>query len=628
MGGTYSVVADISRNVSNGVKTSYRGKNGNSIGLTRIDEPEIRKSDEGGEDKDKLRNYKFYYHAIPEDNAWWSVYYQLQRVEHNGIEQTGLDGKGYLSTYREVRIIYWLSDEHNSFPLIIGLGTPNVTYYKRLVNVIGNGWESAGITHPADLSDYNKVLCELNNGLKSIVIVNLNAKNGQNYCGHPSVKQGESPPESCKEESKFLTVSVECDSQLHKGFNKYTHKFNDNAPMKILSALHSGNIVSFGKRDISKQYKEVNVYYSSTDSGRNKPLIIGLAHFSGGQSEYYTFDGKLARNHSIKEPKLLDHLDEQNCMRNNIIVADLSKKGRYCCGMSKHRKIQVHQIIRNNVPAGYTSYLHLPTDSAIFSIHRFKSVDHIHTFSNLSGWITGIYAYFCNNDLNKPLLLYVNQGSGYGKWFKRTSVESNNWTEDDLSSLKIHTPTFHSIKQPIKDILHNICKEVGIVGCKHAPEVSTESTTASPVGSVSNSSDSGSGSSHGGGGGSASITPNSSSVQQNTDTGQYGDAREQGSAVGHTPPGKSGPTGPAGEEGSSSSSGSGTSGSDRGAGVGSERTSATGQGKDKTFLQKALAFFQTTPGIITVSVTPSIGGLIGVTIWKGPALLARLITRL
>ncbi|EKX73350.1 hypothetical protein BEWA_054060 [Theileria equi strain WA] len=39
-------------------------------------------------------------------------------------------------------------------------------------------------------------------------------------------------------------------------------------------------------------------------------------------------------------------------------------------------------------------------------------------------------------------------------------------------------------------------------------------------------------------------------------------------------------------------------------------------------------FFQKTEGIITASVTPGIGGLIGLGIWKGPALIARLIARL
>ncbi|EKX72613.1 hypothetical protein BEWA_044540 [Theileria equi strain WA] len=171
MGGRYSVI-DIAKDTNNNAQTTYYGRNGYSITLFRTDEPKIKIKD--GDEKQQLKNYKQYKHKIPEDNAWWSVYYQLQKVEHNGIEQTGFEEKGYLQTHKVVEVVYWLNDKANFFPLIIGLGEGKPTHFKR--ESITNEWKYSDIVPPADLSDYQRVLGGLNTKFNNVVIVNLNAK--------------------------------------------------------------------------------------------------------------------------------------------------------------------------------------------------------------------------------------------------------------------------------------------------------------------------------------------------------------------------------------------------------------------------------------------------------------------
>ncbi|AFZ80339.1 hypothetical protein BEWA_031920 [Theileria equi strain WA] len=612
MGGTYSVVADISRDTKNNAPPIYYG---NGIGITRTDEPEIRKSDEG-EEKQPLQNYKIYKHELPDNSGWSSTTYELKAINYKDKQQHGFDTVGF-KTHKTVEVVYWLRDRYNSFPLVIGLGTTNLNYYRRK-NDTSNRWERVErIVYPANLSDYNKVLPELNDKFKDVVVIQLQAD--KDYCGHPSVKQGDGPQVSCTGLSNVPIVTVTCNSKDHKGFDKYTHTGGLGSPIKLLSAAHGDKLHSFNIKDIDKQYQEVNVYYSSTDRGKIKPLVIGLVPVSGTQSEYYTFDGKLTRNRNINPGKLLDHLDKQNCLRNDIVVTDLSKRGKYCCGVNVHSKIQVLPNSRNNVPNGYTSYLHLPTGSAILSIHKFKSGGDTHTFSNLSGRITGIYAYFCkSDDQNKPLLLYVNKGSG-SAWFKRTSGGNDTWIYTGLNSLQSYTPNSLSIKQPIEKVLHEICKELKIT-CQHASSSGTTPALGSPQDGGGST---GSGGSH---------TSGNSGVGSGTGTGYGGSSgssgggstsvssQQQETAVSHTPPGQAGPEGPAGEEGSSSSSGSGTSGSEGG---------AEGQGSVdlQKIVQKALTFIKSPEGIITASATPGIGGIIGVTIWKWPNIMSFLITR-
>ncbi|EKX72566.1 hypothetical protein BEWA_050340 [Theileria equi strain WA] len=105
MGGTYSVIVDISMDTKNNAPTTYYG---NSIGLTRKDEPEIRKSDEG-EEKQPLQNYKIYKHELPDNSGWSSSTYELKAVNHNGNRQFGLDTVGF-KDHKTVEVVYWLND--------------------------------------------------------------------------------------------------------------------------------------------------------------------------------------------------------------------------------------------------------------------------------------------------------------------------------------------------------------------------------------------------------------------------------------------------------------------------------------------------------------------------------------
>ncbi|AFZ80114.1 hypothetical protein BEWA_029650 [Theileria equi strain WA] len=594
---TWNVHVDISKDTikgKNGVYKSwgtykYKGSCGCTITLRKEVEPSVKADADRNEEKEKLENYKFYYHTIPENWEWLSIYYQLKRVEYNGVAQTGLDGMGSLSTYREVCVIYWLNDYANIFPLMIGLGAGHVTHYKRK-NGTTNEWEKASIAHPATLSEYQRVLSELNTKFNDVVIVNLNADKDKKYCGHPSFNCFKSPTESSSSCSHngttfvIVTVSEITGGTVPNGFKGFKHSPSGNK-MRLLGTYHGNSMISFKESVISTEYDYVNAYYTSGSRG-DKPLLLELQEHQG-TSKLYTLGNKgewVPSN--LSKNDLTKVLDQENCLRNNIVVADLSnKRGRYCCGMSRHRKIQVEQH-RNNVPAGYTSYLHLP-NGASFNIHRFKSVDHTHTFTNFYGQITGIYAYFCNKDgKHRPILLYVNKGSGNGKWFKRTSEGGNNWTDQELSSLKTHTPSFPNIKQHIEEELKKVCKEFGIV-CEHSP-------LTSPSGAGSGSS-SGSGSSAGGLG-SASVSPQQAGAGNTSDSGS-----------GSVPAAKPG------------------GGADEGLGGGDNLEpkednpeSIGGPPKEHNaggFIQKALTFITSKDGIITASVTSVIttGGMGGIT---------------
>ncbi|AFZ79221.1 hypothetical protein BEWA_020680 [Theileria equi strain WA] len=472
MGITYSVIADISQNVSNGTKTYY-GKNGNTIGLTRSNEPKIKTKDRGNEEE-PLKNYKQYHHKFPENNAWWSVTYELEAINHGSNKQEGLNKVGF-KTYKALKVVYWLRDEHNSFPLIIGLGTDTVTYFKRS-ETITNRWEKADkIIHPADLSDYNRVLCELNKNFRNVVIVSINADNKQNYCGHPSVKQGESTPNDCEEKPTFPTVKVTCNGWTTKGFDRYNHKLCDNTSMRILSALYSDSVYSFEKRDVYTQISEVNVYYSSDDAARKKPLITELV-ISTGISEYYTFNDGFTKI-DLDGNGLTCHLDELNCRQNNIVVANVSKKENYCCKCRCERDKERIRVTKNtgsaNAPSGYSIYEHTlestgdqASPKPSFNKHRFRDDPKDFTWSESSMTdIKKVYVYFCDNNTNMPLLIYVDKGSGYGKWFKRTSGGSTTWISDDSSSLQSKFPESEANGEINKALLE-ICK-VFKLNCEH-----------------------------------------------------------------------------------------------------------------------------------------------------------------
>ncbi|EKX73011.1 hypothetical protein BEWA_015720 [Theileria equi strain WA] len=602
MGTKYSVI-DVAKDAENNTPTTYYGRNGYTITLSRKDEPEIDVQNE--DKKEKLLNYKFYYHTIPDDWDGWSVYYQLKRVEYNGVAQSGLETRGNLSNYRRVCVIYWLNDQHNLLPLIIGLDSGSVTYFKRGEDVISNTWKWANnIVPPANLSDYQRVLSELNENFKNVVIVNLNAGNGQKYCGHPSKDEFKDPkdnPENCSQNGTSLvtvTVSEIGGGTVPKGFNCLKHSATDTAKIRILSTYHGNSMISFTESIVATEHKCLNAYYTS-GSRSGKPLLLELSNGENqGTSTLYTLknDKWVPPTHSQSD--LTKALDQENCMRNNTVVVDLSKKrDKYCCGMNGHNKIQVLQH-HTNVPDGYTSYMHLNNgyeNNFSFNIHRFKDGEE-HMWPGSINKIKSVYAYFCKGDGQiMPLLLYVNKGSGYGKWFKRTSG-SNSWIDTDLSSLQSHTPNSPSITKPIEIILREICKELKI-GCQHAPEGNTAGGEP-PVSSQST----GSGSSTGSGGNSGGSGSPEAQPEEVIPKKPVEDVTTHSGGGGAKAGGPNGGTDEANRQDTA------------GDGQGPEGASATGS-KNGSFIERATDFLKSQDGIITASVTSVIttGGIGGIT---------------
>ncbi|AFZ80092.1 hypothetical protein BEWA_029420 [Theileria equi strain WA] len=661
MGIKHSVIADISQNVSNGEETTYYG---NGISLTRTDEPKI-KIRYGEDGTEPLTNYKRYHHILSESSGL-SAGYELSAIYHGKNKQEGLEEKGDLKYYRVAEVIYWLNDEHNLFPLIIGLGTPKPTYFKREGNLLGNRWKWAEkIIPPATISDYNKVLPDLNKIFKDVVVIRLQAD--KNYCGHPSVKQEGLVPKDCGSESvKFPTVKVECSSYNHKGFNKYTHKFNDSGLMRILSAVYTNKVYSFDINDLWKQYNEVNVYYSSTDSDKKNPLIIELV-FYNETKEYYTFEGKFKRFGSIRNNNLLDPLDEQNCGKNNISLANVSKKYNYSCKCKygKRREIHVSQN-RNNVPVGSESYEHTlksiggkETPEPSFNKYRFMDEDKDVILPESPVTDTNkVYVYFCGSNTNMPLLVYMDDGEGPGKWFKK-AYEGNTWKEANFDSLSGTRPTDSDSKDKIGKGLEEICRELNHSGCKHtvitpaltAPVATPPHPPVGSLGSTSSSSSSGSSGSGGDGTNAASGTgqePSSSSSSGGSSSAPAGALEPTGSRGGA---GKGIQEHPKTDSSDSSNSGSTTNDldgarSDDGAGrrdskrpdsesdqTDKEESKTDTGGKtraDETDLKKivreAVTFITTHSTEISGGVGGVLGtGILGLAVWKAPAIFSKIV---
>ncbi|AFZ78953.1 hypothetical protein BEWA_017940 [Theileria equi strain WA] len=460
---------NISQNVSDGKKTYY-GKNGNTIGLSRTNEPNIKTKDRNEEEP--LTNYKRYHHILSESSGL-SANYELSAIYHGNNKQEELEEKGDLKYYRVAEVIYWLNDEHNLFPLIIGLGTPKPTYFKREGNLLGNRWKWAEkIIPPATISEYQRVLSELNTKFNDVVIVNLNADKDKKYCGHPSKDEFKDPkdnPKSCSQNgTSFVTITVsEITGTVPSGFKGLKHSPSGNK-MRVLGTYHGNSMISFKESIVATEYESVNAYHRSGKRD-TKPLLLELSNGPGQEtSKLYTLGNNKWMPSTYSPSDLTKVLDQENCLLNNIVVVDLSKKrDKYCCGMSRHRKIQA--LLNRNTPDGYTSYMHLNNryeNNFSFNIHRFKD-DKEHVWPSSINNIRSVYAYFCkSDDQNKPLLLYVNQGSGSGKWFKRTTGGSNSWVDTDLNSLKTHTPSSSSIIDAIEKELNKICKELNI-GCSH-----------------------------------------------------------------------------------------------------------------------------------------------------------------
>ncbi|EKX73420.1 hypothetical protein BEWA_054770 [Theileria equi strain WA] len=648
MGIKYSVV-DIAKDAKNNVTTTYYGRNGYTITLSRIDNPRITK-EHGNDEKQSLKNYKQYHHKIPEDNAWWSVYYQLQRVEHNGIEQTGFEEKGYLKTHKALEVVYWSNDEHNSLPLIIGLGEGKPIYFKRKNET--NRWEYSNIVPPADLSDYNKVLEGLNKTFSDVVIVNLNADKDKKYCGHPSLNCFKSPKDSsesnCSQDStSFVTITVSeiTGGTVPSGFKCLKHSSSGNK-MRVLGTYHGDSMISFTESTVATECGYVNAYYTS-ESRNDKPLLLELSNGADqGTSKLYTLGNNKWVPSNLSKNDLTQVLDYENCMRNNIVLADVSKKEDYHCKCeNKHRRIEVVQNT-HDLPDESELYEHTikstggrETPEPSFNKYRFMDdIKDVTLPESLMTEVKKIYVYLCKSNTNMQLLIYMDNGSEPGKWLRK-SYGDKTWTEANSVSLSGIKPTDSNSKDKIGKELHKIAKELSI-GCQHEDSASSGSSPGS-AGSVGNSGSQGhkgelgtpdgpqltvapvspsGGEQNFGGGSNGGSTPSSSPESGSPTSENTQDSANTSS--GSPGEGIQGPTGP----------GTKSPESDKTPTEKSETDNDDQSRGDKTFTDKkgpfqtALTFIRDHHDKIVPSVGGVLGtGILGLAIWKAPAIFSRVL---
>ncbi|EKX72614.1 hypothetical protein BEWA_044550 [Theileria equi strain WA] len=429
-------------------------------------------------------------------------------------------------------------------------------------------------------------------------------------------------------------------------------------------------MISFKESIVTTEYKCLNAYYTS-ENMNDKPLLLELQEVNQETSKLYTLgnDGKWTSSEFSKDD-LTQALDQENCIRNNIVLANVSNKGNYFCKCgNNHREIHVKQQY-NNLPIGSELYEHTlqstvgkESQKSSFNSHRLMDYSKDVTLPEISVKDTNkIYVYFCDRNKNMPLLVYMDNGSEHGGTWLRKIYGDKTWTEADSGSLSVESPNDSDSKDKIGKLLHEVGKELNI-GCEHTVNIPTSVATTTPPHPVPpplpGAAGSGTGSS---GGGSRSpsgdVSNNQPSSQQDAGvpgpqganpraSGQPGLKEPQDSGVRSPGEGGEGPTGDPGKaqsednvgrrDGGQKSSGdsssvSSTDSESSGSNQTDKETSETGRdgqsGADKTdiqkIVQKAVAFITNHPTEIGGGVGAT-GGLIGLAIWKGPAIFSKIL---
>ncbi|EKX72199.1 hypothetical protein BEWA_046630 [Theileria equi strain WA] len=165
----------------------------------------------------------------------------------------------------------------------------------------------------------------------------------------------------------------------------------------------------------------VTVFYSLSDPTHETPLIV---EFGDLKNEYYTTEdgNKWTKARNITVEHLKKHLDEQNCKRRNFHVIDISKKSSAsdykCPGCNE--QVSVSSF---SPTSGYTYYTHSIRDYYIGEL-RYNTEDQ--TGLTCSSMITKVHVYWYKDD-EKPLLICLSGGNSF--WYKREALSSKAWTE-------------------------------------------------------------------------------------------------------------------------------------------------------------------------------------------------------
>ncbi|EKX72850.1 hypothetical protein BEWA_014090 [Theileria equi strain WA] len=396
--------------------------------------------------------------------------------------------------------------------------------------------------------------------------------------------------------------------------------------------IKKGGIPQTGFPDLAV-YSTISIFYWELDSSYSNPLVIQLGE---GNNEYYKHDGSTWSKDIEATGNLREELNKQNCKKNNAHIVNLSQKksGYNCPSCNTGTKINV----------SYSSIASII--SSTYTIPGARSAS-ISGFKHNNNWQAGlppiknlrkVIVYWSTTSSNKPLLSATQ--SRPPKYFRRNSDNENAWIENttgqsalpngetpqiipNLSGKANTTYNYQGTNIPVTvrssslgdcyyRYQHSLCGgPFRITRITHGTGATLNGIDSTdPLVSVT-----------------AYYFGTSPtldklllvelSIKNNQTTYKYFHRQTKGADRWSLYP----------------ESGGGT------AKLSEDKLKATldtlysiqfpaEQTDSQDIGQQIGAFFKRTEGIITATVTPGIGGTIGLAVWKGPALLARLITRL
>ncbi|EKX73631.1 hypothetical protein BEWA_036670 [Theileria equi strain WA] len=206
-------------------------------------------------------------------------------------------------------------------------------------------------------------------------------------------------------------------------------------------------------------YSSISVYYWNGDKIFETPLIIQFGE--GDSSVYYTYDGdkKLSNSRNVTTKDLKQNIDQLNCEKKKTHIMDISKntRGSYSCPSCGTQQVKVSNYDKSQTSGDY-SYFHYLAGSFL----RFKDGVTEQTGIIFSGTISSVYVYhYPSGPDGIPLLIYLSGTST--TWFERVSIDSNNWTkvQDDAPSSPTNKP---EVLKLLKAKLPTVTVDVGQTG--------------------------------------------------------------------------------------------------------------------------------------------------------------------
>ncbi|AFZ80997.1 hypothetical protein BEWA_004050 [Theileria equi strain WA] len=380
------------------VSRSYKDHCRNTIKVARV----YGKPEQG---------YKRYTHSFPDRYYISGIYYN--RVHQSSIKVTDA------GLYEKRVTVYYLDyDDTNAVPLIVGLEwtySDKYDYSRRTDPLVATSkWKGEGV----DVSQEGQLapkLIEISAKLSDLVVLRLNAAGGIYYANG----ENNAPPTN-----QNTQIKVTGPSPIHKIYEKYTHTPGGGInSLRVLSTKGTNNKkMPFDPPVYEKKYSEVCVYYWTLDKTFNNPLLVKL----GNEDNYYKYAGSgnnWSKLDNITNDNLKQNLDRQNCSRNRAHQIDISKntRGSYTCPgcTSKHIGVSTHG-------RDYSYYFHNISGGG--SICGFKDKDKDQIGITFTSIISNVYVYhYPKGSDGIPLLIYLPLSSS--SWYQREYIDSHTWTK-------------------------------------------------------------------------------------------------------------------------------------------------------------------------------------------------------